>query len=72
MKAEVLHLESNLLFEGGGESTTHNWKVIFYVKSEVLDLESNLLFLGGGGVICYTKLEVLEFTKQENVNGRSC
>ena len=53
MKSEVLDLESNLLFPGGGESTTHNWKVIYYAKSEVLDLESNLLFLGGGGNILH-------------------
>ena len=47
-------------------------KVISNVKSEVLDLESNLPFPrgGGGGVIYYTQLEVLESTKQEDVNGR--
>ena len=38
------------------------------MKSEVLDLESNLPF--PGWVIYYIKLEVLESTKQEDINGR--
>ena len=46
---KCLILSQTYYFQGGGESTTHNWKVIYYAKSEVLDLESNLLFLGGGG-----------------------
>ena len=45
MKSEVLELEANLLFLGGGE-------VIYYAKSEALELESNLLFGGGGNLLC--------------------
>ena len=48
MKSEVLVLELNTLFPGGGGGVIY-YTVIYYVKSEVLDLESNLLFLGGGG-----------------------
>ena len=69
-KSQVPDLVANLLFPGEGGSTTCNWKVINYANSEVLDLESNLS--GGGWVIYYMKLEVLESTKQEDINGISC
>ena len=70
MKSEVLVLELNILFPGEGGGGVIYYTVICYVKSEVLNLESNLLFLGGGELIYYMKLEVLESTKQEDINGR--
>ena len=50
---------------GRGQSTTHNWKVIYHAKSEVLDLESNLLFPGGGGVIYYAQFKGNYYAKSE-------